>query len=76
MKTDGENNHSVPLFNENNVNNFQKITKELTYIHMFRLVRFTSSFMKILSVRTAALPALLFPLIAVAQPAAMNKPWL
>jgi hypothetical protein len=49
-----ENNHSVPLFNENNVNNFQKITKELTYRHMFRLVRFTSSFMKIHSVRTAA----------------------
>ncbi len=30
MKTDGENNHSVPLFNKNNVNNFQKITKGLT----------------------------------------------
>jgi iron complex outermembrane receptor protein len=47
----------VPLFNENNVNNFQKIYKRLTYIHMFRLVRFPSSFMKILSVRTPALPA-------------------
>lgn len=73
MKTDGENNHSVPLFNENNVNNFQKITKGLTCGHMFRLVRFTSSSMKILSVRTAALPALLFPLIAVAQPGTSDE---
>ena len=36
MKTDGENNHSVPLFNENNVNNFQKITKiDLLNIFVF-----------------------------------------
>ncbi len=39
MKTDGENNHSVPLFNENNVNNFQKNYKR---VNMWTYVPFGS----------------------------------